>query len=1139
MNRRLLVLFSFLLMPFLGNATHLLGGEITWRCTANNTGYIFTMKLYKDCGTGTAGLGATQSISGPNGSISVTRTSTVDISPTCLGGGSISCGNVASGEGAVETHTYVSGTVFLSGSPPAGGWLFTWSSCCRPGTVQNGPSNAGYMLRAIMYPYTPQGATAPLNTSTCFDNSPVFIETGSLTQCEGSSFTYNHLAADKDLDSLFVKWADPWTGLNTPVSWGSGYSSTSPFPNTSTNSANGPVTLDGASGAVTMDVQVADAGSYASCFAIESWRCGQLGNKPGWLKIAEVFRDVAIVFKKNCAANNEPFAELDTALFPMFTRVDNVYRTRVYPSDSVIFEFTASDFDFLPSGSPQTIYFSAAGLQVADPLGGTSGCLGATPCASLNPISPQSGYSNPLNNNIEFFWVPNCNHLNFGNTGCGGLNTFYFSLRMEDDACPAPEIALSTIIIEVVAGDPTPVELKCVFYDHSSGQVRLGWQEPELDSGIVDFNYYRIYGATSKAGPYTVVDSIPLNRDSIVTYIDTTPGYQYFYMEQSTGACDFISGPSDTLSLMQMTLVALPPVSSERANLSWTQMISPLPNSSRGVYEIWSEAPAGSGNWVQVGETSGLTYEDTVTVCGSDVNYQIRITDTVTGCQSGSTVDLAFFSDKTNNDILQFDSVTVNMNGNAQFSWPASNYGDVTDYYILFNDPKSGWIFIDTVPVGTTMPYEWVDSEADTRAEEFKVVSVDSCGNQASEQLVTSNQTIYLRNALNKCEGFSRLSWTPYKRFVGGVAGYRLWVEATDGNGNSSAAALLYGGTSDDSTFTHLALQNGYQYCYWVQAYDTSGAITSSSNRICIQADVPKKSRLLYLAQVTNNFTRNSIDLVAYVDGEADVLEFDIQRALDRYGPYESIGTVSKPTQVPYVVRYRDYGVRPGALHYYYRLIATNVCGGIDTVSNNARNVLLEVNAQANLNNKLTWNSYTKFDGNVDKYEIYRAFDGTEDLSQFEYIGETIGNDTIYFDNVRSFADEEKGKFCYYVKAVEGNNPLGLVADDGSAYSSITNRVCVNQKARVFLATAFRPESDISDNRKFGPTMRFEDVKEYDFYILDRWGTAVFRTNDPEEKWDGNYKGDIAPQGVYVYYLKYSTLEDVPREEKGSFTLIR
>ncbi|MDZ7846118.1 MAG: hypothetical protein U5L96_04805 [Owenweeksia sp.] len=59
----------------------------------------------------------------------------------------------------------------------------------------------------------------------------------------------------------------------------------------------------------------------------------------------------------------------------------------------------------------------------------------------------------------------------------------------------------------------------------------------------------------------------------------------------------------------------------------------------------------------------------------------------------------------------------------------------------------------------------------------------------------------------------------------------------------------------------------------------------------------------------------------------------------------------------------------------------------------------------------------------------------------------------------------------------------------------------MNQSAKVFMPTGFRPGSDIAKNRTFGPSLRFEDVEKYHFYIMNRWGVKIFETRDPEVRW--------------------------------------
>ena len=1132
-----ITLFTIALIGFSHNAkaTHMMGGEITWECLSNGK-YIFTMTLYRECGTPAATMPTSATLTGPVSiPVSLANGTTpgipnpLEISPTCAGGGSIACVTSPSGEGAVEKYVYKSGQITLTGTPPAGGWTFSYSLCCRPGTVVNGPSNQNYYLRAIMYPYTPVGSTSPKNVNPCYDSSPFFSETGSITICEGP-FTYNHLASDKDLDSLYVRFANPWIGQGQSVTWGSGYSASSPYPNTSTNPANGPVTLNGITGEVSMNIQSGTKGSYASCYAIEAWKCGQGPNGPQPQLVAEVFRDVAIVVQTGCPTNTEPDVSIDTSLYKNIIRHGpKNYSTTVYPGDTVSFNMIANDYDFNTGANRfQYIHFKAEGLQVARPLTGNTGCVGPTPCASFNPV----GFIPPvtLKNEQAFFWVPDCQHLDVGGNFCSPFNTFYFSLRMEDDGCPAPRVALTTFVVKVLAGDPTPPYLNCLIYTRPNGDIRLEWNRAPQDSGLA-FNYYMLLGAQTKTGTYDTLQYIT-DIDSLSTVVNAGLGYEHFYMIKSTGKCDFLSGPSDTLSLMKLSLTATPPGSAEVANLSWNALRSPLPYTTTGLYEIWTEAPAGSNNWSQVGSTTGLTYKDTVTVCNAVVNYQIRVTDTTRNCQSMSTLDSARFSDKTNNDAIVLDSVSVNAAGNAIISWKPTKYADVVNYYLYFNDPKLGWIVVDTVPAGTPMPHEWPGSKADTRSEQFKVTSVDSCGNQSDDKIVKPHATIFLRNYLNKCEAYSRISWNTYEGFgKDAISGYKLLVQT-----NGGPWSQLYVAGPQDTSYLQRNLVNGTVYCYRVQAVDTTGR-TSTSNELCINAEVPRKSQILYLAQVTNDADRGSIKLNTFIDAQADVLEFIIERAPDELGPYRTIATVAKPGGGATTVTFSDYGAMPDSRHYYYRLSATDSCGGRDTVSNLARNILLQVTPRPNLTNLVTWNPYTTWAGKVARYDIYRK--GAEEVT-FKLAGTTAGNDTTFVDDISDYR-ETPGNFCYYVLAVEGTDgtPPFFTQDNGQPFFSRSNERCINQKARIYIPTAFRPGSDILENRFFGPSMKFNEVSEYHFYVMNRWGVKVFETFDPTQKWDGTYNGADAQQGVYIYFLKYSTPGGIPQEERGDFTLIR
>ena len=597
-----------------------------------------------------------------------------------------------------------------------------------------------------------------------------------------------------------------------------------------------------------------------------------------------------------------------------------------------------------------------------------------------------------------------------------------------------------------------------------------------------------------------------------------------FYFMRTAGGCGLISASSDTTALVEMTLTPIPPVNSSTAQLDWT------PHSSKPsgtvYYQVWRRIWP-SGTWEMIDSTTSLTYSDMVDICSADLEYEIRIKG-----RCFSTSDHAIFSDQSNSDTIAVDSVTVNGN-QASLHWQPTTMGDAVSYLVMWFDPVIGaYTAIDTLPIGTPMPYTWSGSIADQRAEEYVVVSLDSCGNQSSELTAVPLKSIHLSVSANGCEGFTRLRWNDYKTFDG--TEYDVLVDITDDQGNPVATGALLNANGTNLTYKHTSLINGYEYCYYIRAKDSLGLYTSTSNRVCINSLVVKKSRLLYLAS-TNVRNNGSVDLYSFTDPDADVLSFSIERAVSPLGPYLTIGTVPKPTGSS-VVKYSDYSALAGENRYYYRISATDSCGAQDTVSNLGTNVLLEVTRNGNLTNTLVWNRYQEYMGIVGRYEVYRMVD---DAGAWTLVTDQLTeNDTVFEDDISGFA-EGKGKFCYFVVAVEANNPLNFVDENGNAFSSRSNEECVIHEARMFLPSAFNPESAEEANRIWKPGNIFAQEGSYVLEIYNRWGARVFSTASLDEGWDGMLNGTEAPMGVYSYYLKYKSLNGIPIEERGNFTLYR
>jgi gliding motility-associated-like protein len=74
----------------------------------------------------------------------------------------------------------------------------------------------------------------------------------------------------------------------------------------------------------------------------------------------------------------------------------------------------------------------------------------------------------------------------------------------------------------------------------------------------------------------------------------------------------------------------------------------------------------------------------------------------------------------------------------------------------------------------------------------------------------------------------------------------------------------------------------------------------------------------------------------------------------------------------------------------------------------------------------------------------------------------------------------------------------------------------------IIFPNSFTPNGD-GNNDCFG-IKYYRDIQNLEFIIFNRYGFAVFKTNNPNDCWDGNYKGKPASPGSYVYYIKAKTL---------------
>ncbi|HET8572352.1 MAG TPA: gliding motility-associated C-terminal domain-containing protein [Edaphocola sp.] len=89
----------------------------------------------------------------------------------------------------------------------------------------------------------------------------------------------------------------------------------------------------------------------------------------------------------------------------------------------------------------------------------------------------------------------------------------------------------------------------------------------------------------------------------------------------------------------------------------------------------------------------------------------------------------------------------------------------------------------------------------------------------------------------------------------------------------------------------------------------------------------------------------------------------------------------------------------------------------------------------------------------------------------------------------------------------------------------------------LLIPNAFTPNND-GKNDIF-KIRNFSNQKLLEFKVFNRWGTILFHTQDPKDGWDGTFKNNPQPIGVYGYVIRIAYPDNIVETYKGTITLIR
>ena len=98
-------------------------------------------------------------------------------------------------------------------------------------------------------------------------------------------------------------------------------------------------------------------------------------------------------------------------------------------------------------------------------------------------------------------------------------------------------------------------------------------------------------------------------------------------------------------------------------------------------------------------------------------------------------------------------------------------------------------------------------------------------------------------------------------------------------------------------------------------------------------------------------------------------------------------------------------------------------------------------------------------------------------------------------------------------------------------------KIYVQSSIELYIPNSFSPLAEHAENKVF--KLYSKNILRGNMKIFNRWGEKVFDGDRPDTLgWDGFYKGERAPQGVYTYSISITYLDGRKLEKQGSLNLL-
>lgn len=459
-------------------------------------------------------------------------------------------------------------------------------------------------------------------------------------------------------------------------------------------------------------------------------------------------------------------------------------------------------------------------------------------------------------------------------------------------------------------------------------------------------------------------------------------------------------------------------------------------------------------------------------------------------------------------DFVTTDTTT----GFTTIVWKPSPSSDVEKYIIYYevNTPSGPeGVRLDSVNA-LTFSYSYLYTGNTPRS--YSVTAMDSARNESLRKPGLHSPVI-ANLYYDSCNFTMNISWSSYKGWGIGLSGYRIYRLTT-----TEPWLVLKGVGAGDTVYNEFNIVPNEIYTYFIEAVRNDGQTSTSAIKFKSTSEpIPPGLLRLEYASVTSD---GEVEVSFTYDGQGEMDDFSLLRSSNKFSDFIEVG---RSMNVPEPGGVFTDQIPTGFNSYYYKVGVLNSCGVNVLQSNLGVNILLNADTTGQVV-ELSWNAYENWEDGVESYKVYRQ----DPQGSFILIANLEPDTRRFIDDPDDFSNLGlSGEIMYKIVATRSDQMA----------ESVSNllRVKITSDIR-FIPDAFTPNGD-GRNDFFIPRFNFYP-SSYLLIVLNRNGNEVFRTTDPEEGWDGRVNsGSLAAEGVYVYYLRYTSYNGVKKERKGHITV--